>query len=112
LKLATSAVLLMLLGGMFSGVAPADSETQAQAGGWKKCGETFLFRGLPKVAFGVKRTSCFQGILVFAHVLVDHSGACNPQCQVIGYRCAILDSGGLLCSKGAKQVRAIPLRRN
>lgn len=112
LKLAASAVVLLLLGGTFSGAAPADSQTQAQAVGWKKCGETFLFRGLPKVAFGVKRTSCFQGIQVFAYVIVEHHGYCNPECQVIGYRCAALDSGGLLCSNGGKQVRAIPLRRN
>jgi hypothetical protein len=109
LKLVTSVVLLSLVGGAFSGAAPADS--QGQAGGWKKCGETFLFRGLPKVAFGVKRTSCYQGIEVFAHVIVEQNGSCNPECRVIDWRCTAREGRGIYCTRGAKQVRAIPLKR-
>lgn len=80
---------------------------------WKRCGQTYLFENAPPVEFSVKQTSCFQGVVVFAHLLVDEHGYCNPSCELEGgWRCQARSGQGINCSLAAKQIKATAVKRH
>lgn len=91
----------------------ASSQAQASSDGWKRCGETYLFENAPPVEFSTKQTSCFQALIVFAHLLVDEHGYCNPSCELAGgWRCQARSGHGIYCLQGPKRIKAVPVRRH
>jgi hypothetical protein len=82
---------------------------------WKKCGETYLLPGVPPVAFYVKRVTCYQALVVFAHIIVDNL-PCDPAaCKVIGFTCVHPDreGSGLYCANDEhpyEKIRALANR--
>jgi len=77
---------------------------------WKRCGEVYLFKGAPPVEFSVQKTSCFKGLFVLAHLLVEENGYCVPNCEVIGWHCEARSGQGLYCALGDKRLKAVPRR--
>ncbi|HEX5375926.1 MAG TPA: hypothetical protein VFW48_07185, partial [Solirubrobacterales bacterium] len=73
--------------------------------------EAQLFKGSPPVVFYVKRTSCFQALKVFSHLLVDENAYCNPECEIVGWRCEARTEQGFFCAQRGKRIKAIPRRR-
>jgi len=91
----------------------SSSQAEASSTTWKRCGQTYLFENAPPVEFSVKQTSCFQGVVVFAHLLVDEHGYCNPSCELEdGWQCQARSGQGLNCSLGSKQIKATAVKRH
>ena len=109
-KLLSIGVLALVLALSLASVSSAKANSSND---WKRCGQTYLSEGSPPVEFSVKKTSCFKALVVFAHLLVDENGYCNPSCELEGgWLCQARSGQGINCSLGAKRIKAVAVKRH